>query len=110
MLDRDGWEGLYKFNPATNTTIKIPFVFNRSKRLWLLNYSTGDSNAEAKQRAMNNTESIQAVWNDVGDTGHVPVISDRSNDLPFHSVLAGIRIISRYTYILVYLLIYMGIY
>ena len=28
VLDRDGWEGLYKFNPATNTTIKIPFVFN----------------------------------------------------------------------------------
>jgi len=87
VLDRDGWEGLYKFNPATNTTIKIPFVFNRSKRLWLLNYSTGDSDAEAKQRAMNNTESIQAVWNGARDTGHVPVISDRSNDLPFHSVL-----------------------
>ena len=26
-LDRDGWEGIYKFNPVTNTTIKVPFFF-----------------------------------------------------------------------------------
>lgn len=86
-LDRDGWEGIYKFNPVTNTTIKVPFFFDRSKRLWLLNYSTGKSNAEAKQRAVTKTESIQAVWNDTRGIDHDPVVSPGSTDLLTHSVL-----------------------
>ena len=28
ILDRDGWEGIYKFDPATNTTVKVPFTLS----------------------------------------------------------------------------------
>ena len=90
VLNRDGWEGIYKFDPATKTTVEVPFFFDRSKRLWLLNYSTGKSNADARKRAIDKTETIQAVWstNNNGRQAGVPLTNNRSQDQQqLHSVL-----------------------
>ena len=63
ILDKSGWEGIYKFNPVTSNTTKIPFTFDKSKRLWLLHYSTGKTASSACQCALDKTsEHISTIW------------------------------------------------
>jgi len=82
ILDRDGWEGIYKFDLATNTTVKVPFTFDHAKRLWLLNYSTGESNADARRRAIDKSETIHAVWCTIDDVRY-------HNDVPSVVICSG---------------------
>ena len=51
-----GWEGLYRLDHQGKKVDRIPFTYSEKTRLWYVRYTTGESIAKAKAKAIKGSE------------------------------------------------------